>query len=171
MYYDGIALSRGDLANDAEVNPSVEAVGEFKLITNNYSSEYTHALSGVTTFTMKSGTNDLHGSAFHFLANDKLDARGFFSPTKAPRKQNEWGFTVGGPVRLPKLYNGRDRTFFFFSLDQFYIRGGQLGALTRCPRRACCKAISASGAGRFTIHARPPWTRAGVSPACPSPTS
>jgi len=126
IYFDGIALSRGDLANDAEVNPSVDAIGEFKLVTNNYSAEYTHALSGVTSFTMKSGTNQLHGSAFHFLANDKLDARGFFNPTKAPRKQNEWGFTLGGPVVIPKLYNGRDRTFWFFSLDQYYIRGGQL---------------------------------------------
>ena len=129
IYYDGIALSRGDLANDAEVNPSVDAVAEFKLIANNYSAEYTHALSGVTSFTIKSGTNSLHGSAFEFLANDKLDARGFFNPRKAPRKQNEWGFTVGGPVLLPKVYDGRDRTFFFFSLDQFYIRGGQLGGL------------------------------------------
>ena len=133
IYYDGIALSRGDLANDAEVNPSVDAVAEFKLITNNYSAEYTHALSGVTSFTMKSGTNSLHGSAFEFLANDKLDARGFFNPRKAPRKQNEWGFTVGGPVLLPKLYDGRDRTFFFFSLDQFYIRGGQLAGFNTLP--------------------------------------
>lgn len=126
VYYDGIALSRGDLANDAEVNPSVDAIGEFKLVTNNYSAEYTHALSGVTSFTMKSGTNSLHGAAFHFLANDKLDSRGFFNPRKAPRKQNEWGFTIGGPIVLPKLYDGRNRSFFFFSFDQFYIRGGQL---------------------------------------------
>ena len=88
IYFDGIALSRGDIGNDAEVNPSVDAIAEFKLVTNNYSAEYTHALSGVTSYTMKSGTNQLHGSAFEFLANDKLDARGFFSPTKASRKQN-----------------------------------------------------------------------------------
>lgn len=124
-YYEGIALSRGDLANDAEVNPSVDSIAEFKLVTNNYSAEYTHALAGVTSFTMKSGTNAIHGSAFHFLANDKLDC-GFFNPRKAPRKQNEWGFTVGGPVYIPKIYNGKDRTFWFFSLDQYYIRGGQL---------------------------------------------
>ncbi len=129
IYFDGIALSRGDIGNDAEVNPSVDAIAEFKLVTNNYSAEYTHALSGVTSYTMKSGTNQLHGSAFEFLANDKLDARGFFNPRKAPRKQNEWGFTVGGPVLIPKLYNGRDRTFWFFSLDQYYIRGGQLAGL------------------------------------------
>ena len=129
VYFDGIALSRGDIGNDAEVNPSVDAIAEFKLVTNNYSAEYTHALSGVTSYTMKSGTNQLHGSAFEFLANDKLDARGFFSPKKASRKQNEWGFTAGGPVIIPKLYNGKDRTFWFFSLDQYYIRGGQLAGL------------------------------------------
>ncbi|MFN7922699.1 MAG: TonB-dependent receptor [Bryobacteraceae bacterium] len=129
IYFDGIALSRGDIGNDAEVNPSVDAIAEFKLVTNNYSAEYTHALSGVTSYTMKSGTNQLHGSAFEFVANDKLDARGFFSPKKAPRKQNEYGFTIGGPVLIPKLYNGKDRTFWFFSFDQYYIRGGQLAGL------------------------------------------
>ena len=133
IYYDGIALSRGDLANDAEVNPSVDAIAEFKLVTNNYSAEYTHALSGVTSFTMKSGTNSLHGNAFEFLDNEKLDARGFFSPKKAPRKQNEWGFTAGAPITIPKIYNGKDRTFFFFSFDQFYIRGGQLAGLNTLP--------------------------------------
>jgi hypothetical protein len=129
IYFDGIALSRGDLANDAEVNPSVDAIGEFKLVTNNYSAEYTHALSGVTSFTMKSGTNDLHGSAFAFHDNQHFDARGFFPASKALRIQNEWGFTLGGPTVIPKLYNGRNKTFWFFSLDQFYIRGGQLSGL------------------------------------------
>ena len=78
IYYDGIALSRGDLSNDAEVNPSVDAIAEFKLITNNYSAEYAHAMGGVTSYTMKSGTNQFHGTGFEFLRNEKLDARGFF---------------------------------------------------------------------------------------------
>src|SRR3954449_7424746 len=133
VYFDGIALSRGDLANDAEVNPSVDAIAEFKLVTNNYSAEYTHALSGVTSYTMKSGTNQLHGTAFEFNDNDKFDARGFFNAGKAHRNQNEYGFTVGGPVLIPKVYNGRDRTFFFVSYDQFYIRGGQLTGLNTLP--------------------------------------
>ncbi|HYM10789.1 MAG TPA: carboxypeptidase-like regulatory domain-containing protein, partial [Bryobacterales bacterium] len=85
IYYEGVALSRGDLANDAEVNPSVDAVGEFKLITNNYSAEYTHALSGVTSFTIKSGTNQLHGDLFAFNDNNHFDARGFFGAKKAYR--------------------------------------------------------------------------------------
>lgn len=71
VYYDGIALSRGDLSNDGEVNPSVDAIAEFKLISNNYSAEYTHALGGVTTFTYRSGTNDLHGVLFFLNSIEK----------------------------------------------------------------------------------------------------
>lgn len=133
VYYDGIALSRGDLSNDAEVNPSVDAIAEFKLITNNYSAEYAHAMGGVTSFTMKSGTNDLHATGFYFGRNEKLDARGFFPASRAPSKQNEWGGTMGGPVVLPKIYNGKDKTFWFFSFDQFYRRGGALAGLNTLP--------------------------------------
>ena len=65
IYYDGIALSRGDQSQDDEVTPSVEAIAEFKLITNNYSAEYAHAMGGITSYTMKSGTNDLHGQGLY----------------------------------------------------------------------------------------------------------
>ena len=133
VYYDGIALSRGDLSNDAEVNPSVDAIAEYKLITNNYSAEYSHALAGVTSYTMKSGTNEFHGNAFEFNDNNHFDARGFFSPTKAFRNQNEYGFTLGGPIWIPKIYNGRNKTFFFVSYDQFNLRGGQLTGLNTIP--------------------------------------
>jgi hypothetical protein len=133
VYFDGIALTRGDLSNDAEVAPSVDALAEYKLITNNYSAEYAHALGGVTSFTMKSGTNDFHGDAFEFADNNHFDARGFFAPSKAYRNQNEWGFTLGGPIFIPKLYNGRNKTFFFVDYDQFHIRGGQLTGLNTNP--------------------------------------
>jgi len=133
VYFDGIALSRGDLSNDGEVNPSVDAIGEFKLVLNNYSAEYAHAMSGVTSFNMKSGTNDLHGSAIYLHRDEHLNARSFFSPAKAPDKQNDWGWTIGGPIVLPKLYNGRNRSFFFFSMDQFYRRGGQFPSLINVP--------------------------------------
>jgi len=125
-YYDGIALSRGDLSNDGEVNPSVDAIAEFKLISNNYSAEYSHAVGGITSFTLKSGTNQLHGSGFHFFRNDKLDARSFFSAGKSPVRQNEWGGTLGGPLV-------KNRTFWFFSFDQFYRRGDQVGGLNTLP--------------------------------------
>ena len=132
-YYDGIALSRGDQSQDDEVTPSVEAIAEFKLITNNYTAEYAHAMGGITSYTMKSGTNQLHGQGIYLLRNEKLDARSFFSPTRLPSKMNEWGGVIGGPVVIPKVYNGRNRTFWFFSFDQFYFRGGQVSSLLTLP--------------------------------------
>jgi hypothetical protein len=126
VYYDGIALSRGDLNNDGEVNPSVDAIAEFKLISNNYSAEYSHAAGGITSFTLKSGTNQFHGTGFHFFRNDKLDARSFFSAGKSPVRQNEWRGTIGGPIV-------KNRTFWFFSFDQFYRRGGQVSGLNTLP--------------------------------------
>lgn len=122
VYYEGISLSRGDLANDAEVNPSVDAIAEFKLISNNYTAEYTHALGGVTTFNMKSGTNELHGVGFWLNSVEAYNARNFFQRTKPMYRQNNWGFTAGGPILFPKVYDGRNKSFFFFSLDQFYLR-------------------------------------------------
>ncbi len=77
----------------------------------------------VTSFSLKSGTNRLHGSAFEYLRNDKLDARSWFAADRAITRQNEFGATVGGPVWLPKLYDGRDRSFFFFSWTSSRRRG------------------------------------------------
>jgi outer membrane receptor protein involved in Fe transport len=97
--------------------PSVDAVEEFKVKTSNFSAEFGRSAGGVISATTKSGTNDLHGSAWEFLRNEKLDANNFFSNAGGVRrqafKQNQFGFTLGGPVALPKLYSGRDRTFFF----------------------------------------------------------
>jgi hypothetical protein len=132
-YYDGIALSRGDQSQDDEVTPSVEAIQEFKLITNNYSAEYAHAMGGITSYTMKSGTNELHGQGLYLLRNEKLDARSFFAASRLPSKMNEWGGVIGGPVVIPKVYDGRNKTFWFVSFDQFYFRGGQVTSLLTLP--------------------------------------
>jgi hypothetical protein len=132
VYYDGAALTVTP-ANDKQYNPSVDAIEEFKLITGNYSAEYGHALSGITSFTLKSGTNQLHGTLFEFFRNDKLDARGFFGAQKAPSRLNEFGATLGGPVYLPKVYDGRNRTFIFGSFFFFRRRGGQLNNLSSIP--------------------------------------
>ena len=61
----------------------------------------------------KGGTNDLHGSLYYFHRNDKLNARNFFSATREPFKGNDFGFSIGGPVYIPKVYNGKNKTFFF----------------------------------------------------------
>jgi hypothetical protein len=98
-------------------SPSPDAVQEFTIQTSVPSAQYGFA-SGVIEISTKSGTNQLHGSLYEFLRNDKLDARNFFLPEKTKRKRNQYGVAVGGPVYIPKLYDGRNRTFWFVNFEQ-----------------------------------------------------
>jgi hypothetical protein len=101
--------------------PQVDAVEEFSVQVNGLSAEFGRFAGGVINAVTKSGTNKLHGSAYDFLRNQKLDANNFFANRagrpKGPFKRNQWGGTVGGPVYLPKLYDGRDKTFFFVGFE------------------------------------------------------
>lgn len=107
--------------NGPILNPNVDSVQEFKVETNAFSAEYGRAAGGVFNVITKSGTNDLHFTAFEFLRNDKLNANDFFANragrAKAPFRFNQFGGTIGGPVVIPNLYNGRNRTFFFASAE------------------------------------------------------
>jgi outer membrane receptor protein involved in Fe transport len=106
------------------VQPSVDAIQEFKVQTNAFAAEYGRAMGAVVNLTTKSGTNDLHGSAFEFLRNEKLDAKNFFDPPgpKPPFKRNQYGFSVGGPIFIPKVVNGKNRIFFFTDYEGAKIR-------------------------------------------------
>jgi hypothetical protein len=115
--------------------PPVEAIGEFRLEAANFSAEYGKTGGGFEIFTTKSGTNQFHGSAFEYLRNDKLDARGFIAPVKPVNRQNEFGAAIGGPVLLPK-YNGRNRTFFYFVYDGFRYRAGATNQVLTLPNAA-----------------------------------
>jgi hypothetical protein len=101
--------------------PSIDATQEFKVQTNTYDAEFGRSAGGIVNVTIKSGTNQLHGSLFDFLRNDALDANNFFNnrvgANKAPQRFNQFGMSAGAPVYLPKIYNGRDRTFFFFNYE------------------------------------------------------
>ena len=101
--------------------PSVDAVAEFKVKTNNYSAEFGRSAGTIVSATTKSGTNQLHGSVWEFLRNEKLDANNFFSNAsgtpRQPFKQNQFGFTFGGPMVIPKLYDGHNKTFFFVDYE------------------------------------------------------
>jgi TonB-dependent Receptor Plug Domain. len=104
--------------------PASEQFGEFKLITSNYSAEYGRFGGGVEVFITKSGTNDLHGGAFLNLRRDIWNAAGWNvnrvvgrTPGYRPKERfNEVGGVIGGPVWLPKVYDGRNRTFWFFTI-------------------------------------------------------
>jgi hypothetical protein len=117
--------------------PSLDAITEFTVETNGYKAEYGHAGGGQMTFSSKSGTNQIHGTAYEFLRNEKFDANQWFSnANRVPRqiyKQHDFGATVGGPVWIPKVYNGRDKTFFFFSWEAFRNRVGASSAFQTVP--------------------------------------
>jgi len=99
------------------VSPPLESIQEFKMITSGYSAEYGRFAGGVLSVVTKSGANRLHGAVYEFLRNDALDARNYFDAGKSKLIQNQFGATVSGPVLLPKLYNGRDKTFFLVSWE------------------------------------------------------
>ncbi|WP_183816807.1 TonB-dependent receptor [Tunturibacter empetritectus] len=98
---------------------SVEAIQEFKEQTKTYSAEYGYSVNQVNLST-KSGTNKFHGSVYDFLRNNALDARDFFNVKPQavnPLRQNQFGYSLGGPVWIPKVYNGQNRTFFFANYE------------------------------------------------------
>ncbi|HYM06897.1 MAG TPA: TonB-dependent receptor, partial [Terriglobales bacterium] len=103
---DGVDNNSNDNAGNI-LRTSVDAIEEFKVQTSNYSAEFGRSGGAVINATIKSGTNDFHGTAFEFLRNSAPDARGFFEPAnqpKAPFKQNQFGGTLGGPIKKNKLF-------------------------------------------------------------------
>ena len=112
------------------VLPPVDAVQEFKVQTSNYSAEFGRAAGAVVNATTKSGTNQFHGDVWEFLRNDALDSADFFENAAGIRKgeyrQNQFGFTLGGPVMIPHVYNGRDKTFFFGDYQGTRLRQGNV---------------------------------------------
>lgn len=114
--------------------PSIEAIEEFKIQTNAYTAEYGFGGGAQVTITMKSGTNQLRGTVFDFLRNDKFDAENYFLNferaaglerlKKNPLRQNQFGFVLSGPVLFPKLYNGKNKTFWAFNYEGRRTREG-----------------------------------------------
>ena len=128
MTLDGNAITGtmngSDQAATTFNTPSVEALTEFSVEAGGFKAETGHASGGTASFVSKSGTNEFHGSAYEFMRNEALDARGFFAAKKAVYKQHDFGFSAGGPVVIPKLYDGHNRTFFFVTYEGFRNRAG-----------------------------------------------
>jgi hypothetical protein len=107
-----------DMGNQAGLltSPGMETIGEFKMQTANYSAEYGTAGGANMLVVTRSGTKDFHGAAYEFFRNDQLDARYFFANSQPTLRYNNFGYRIGGPVFIPRLYNtDRSRTFFFFA--------------------------------------------------------
>lgn len=118
----------------------VDAIAEFRILTHTAPPEYGGASGSITTVVTRSGGNHIHGSAYEFLRNDVFDARNFFSPAVEPLKQNQFGGTLGGPVR-------KDRSFFFAYYEGFRNRQGVT--------RSAVVATSAQRTGNFSANAQP----------------
>jgi hypothetical protein len=96
--------------------PNVDAIAEVRVLTSNYGAQYGRNASGTVETITKSGTRDFHGDLFEFVRNDAFNARNFFQDTRPEYRKNDFGYTIGGPVFIPKVYNTtRQKTFFFFS--------------------------------------------------------
>ncbi|HZT30514.1 MAG TPA: carboxypeptidase regulatory-like domain-containing protein [Bryobacteraceae bacterium] len=128
---DGVAVTEARV-DTMPFTPSPEAIGEFKVLAGNYSAEYGTNSGGQLVMNLRSGTNQFHGDAFEFLRNDKFDAtdyfQNYFNAPGAPAKpknllrQNQYGGVFSGPLIIPKVYNGKDRTFFMFDYEGRKLR-------------------------------------------------
>ncbi|HKY05936.1 MAG TPA: carboxypeptidase-like regulatory domain-containing protein, partial [Blastocatellia bacterium] len=112
-----------------EVAPGPNAFQEFTISTSTYSAEFGSSTGGIVNFTIKSGGNEFHGEAYDLFRNEALNANSFLNnfqgfPTPLDR-QNNFGANIGGPVWIPKVYNGRDRTFFFFNYEGYRFTRGE----------------------------------------------
>lgn len=119
--YDGID-DNDRLTLSIVLRPAVEAIREFKVQTNLFSADQGRNSGAVVDVVTKSGTNEVHGSAFEFLRNSAMDARNFFNAVGTPFpsfRYNQFGGSLGGPVDIPKVYKGRDKTFFFMDYEGF----------------------------------------------------
>ena len=119
---------------DININPPVEAVQEFRVQSNTMSSEYGFTLGGVVNLVTKAGSNEPHGSLYEFLRNDTLDANTWANNRIGAKRDilryNQFGGAISGPVWLPKIYNGRNRTFFFFNYEGYRFLTGKTGFLS-----------------------------------------
>ncbi len=127
VVFNGIPIAQSETQGYQTIwNPPFELVGEFNVLRSSFSAQYGLA-QGVVTYQTASGTNALHGDAFEIIRNNFFDARGAYNPTVPIDKENNYGFTVAGPVIIPKLYNGKNRTFFHLSMEWYRQNQTQTG--------------------------------------------
>ncbi len=125
LLIEGQDATNGWYGTQDQTQPSLEAIQEFAVQTSNFAAEFGQVGGGLFNTTMKSGTNQYHGSAYDYFANEALNAGQPFTNNgdgellRPRNRRNDYGFTLGGPVYIPKLYNGHDKLFFFFNWEQF----------------------------------------------------
>ncbi len=143
LLLDGASTLRSENGSSFdEAGPSVEAIQEFKVLTSTFPAIYGRTTGGIESFTIKSGTNTFHGTAYDIFQNEDLNANSWFNngfaaskcapndaaclaPYRRPLdKKNDYGVNLGGPVFIPKIFNGKNKTFFFFNWEQYRQNNG-----------------------------------------------
>ncbi len=115
---DGASIMDNGSNATLNVYPDVDAIAETEVLTSNYGAQYGRNASGTILAQTKSGTDHFHGDVFEFLRNNIFNARNYFETTVPEYKKNDFGFTIGGPVFIPKIYNpAQKKTFFFYSQE------------------------------------------------------
>ena len=130
MSLDGISIMN-NLITTSPTQPMVETVQEVEVQTGTYSAQYGAYMGVHLNMITKGGTNAIHGNFVEFIRNDAFDARGYFLPAtsrKTALRQNQYGFEFDGPVFIPKLYNGKDKTFFMGSWERLRNKRQSLSA-------------------------------------------
>src|SRR6266568_3958672 len=126
--------TRNNSTLDNAYTPPQETIQEVRFITNNFSAEYGRSAGGVVVAAGRSGSNTVHGSVYDYLKNDKLNANSWNNNTngvlRGRQRHNEYGFSVSGPVNIPHLYNGKNKTFFLFNWEQINDHGANQQNLT-----------------------------------------
>ncbi len=145
--------------------PNPDTLQEFSILQNGYNAVNGRNGGAVINMVTKSGTNQFHGVLFNFLRNDKLNTRNFFARGKDPLRRNQFGGTLGGPIRIPKLYNGKDKSFFFFAYEGTRQRLGSTSSSIIVPTALERQGnFSASSIRGTAISVAPPET---VTPQLP----
>jgi len=134
---DGVN-NQGSFESTYNIAPQIDDIEEFKVQSHNDEAQFGGALGGIINLVTKGGTNDIHGNAFDFHRDRALDARGFFltpAEEKVAFVQNQFGGTIAGPVYIPHLYNGKNRTFYYLSFEGFRDHSAS-SSTTRVPTQA-----------------------------------
>jgi hypothetical protein len=155
VLFDGVGATSPESGGTLFTYPSVEAVSEFKLLGSNFSAEFGRTGGGFEVFNSKSGTNEFHGSAFDYLRNNVFDARGFYAKVAPVNRQNEFGGSIGGPMRIPGVYNGKNKTFWFVDWEGMKERQ-DLFAITAVHTAAIwngdLSSITDSSGNKYTVY-------------------
>ncbi|HLK19560.1 MAG TPA: TonB-dependent receptor [Bryobacteraceae bacterium] len=155
VVFNGIPMAQSETQGFQTIwNPPFELVNQFNVLRSSFSAQYGLA-QGVVTYQTASGTNSLHGDGFEIIRNNFFDARGAYNPTVPIDHENNYGFSLGGPVLIPKVYNGKNRTFFYLSME-WYRQNQSASGLISLP-------TAAEKAGNFSALGTPIWNPAGGS--------